>query len=118
MRRQLGGQSDSFCNIGVMRPKHAKASRYLGSNLVDALTHFRDLEAGIAALPSRGGQGAAFEVFVEAYFATPKRTQATEIWPEGTTRQWPRRYSTWVFCTVSGSMASTRFPAEPITPIR
>ncbi|MSR09949.1 MAG: hypothetical protein EXR82_10625, partial [Gammaproteobacteria bacterium] len=66
-----------------MPPKHAKASLYVRSGLFDALEQFRDLESRIEALQTPGERGAAFEVFVEAYLATQKTTQATEIWPEG-----------------------------------
>jgi superfamily II DNA or RNA helicase len=63
------------------RPKHRRTSHFVGLELFDELEGFTDLEARIAALPTRKDRGDAFEVFAEAYLATQKLVGAEQVWP-------------------------------------
>ena len=62
-------------------PRHPDARRFIGAGLFDGLSTFRELEQRIAALPTEGERGDAFEGFAEAYLATQAIIQANEVWP-------------------------------------
>ena len=62
------------------RPKHRRTAYFVGLTLFDRLEGFADLEACIAALPTKQDRGDAFEVFAEAYLATQKLVGAEEVW--------------------------------------
>lgn len=62
-------------------PRHPNARPFVDSGLFDSLSTFRELEQRIAALPTEGERGKAFEVFAEAYLATQAIIQADEVWP-------------------------------------
>lgn len=62
-------------------PAHPKARSWLESRVFDRLTSFAALETRIAALPTVHERGEAFEVFVEAYFATLATEKAKQVWP-------------------------------------
>jgi hypothetical protein len=62
-------------------PRHRRARHFTASHFFDGLEGFADLEARIAALPTKQDRGDAFEVFAEGYLATQKVVGAEEIWP-------------------------------------
>ncbi len=61
-------------------PKHFRASHFEKSGLFESLDTFSELESRYAELSPKD-KGHAFEVFAEAYLATQKQFQATEVWP-------------------------------------
>jgi superfamily II DNA or RNA helicase len=63
----------------VPRHSHSGSAQFAG--LFDDLNNFGELETRIAALPTEGLRGAAFEVFAEAWLATQRLPQARTIWP-------------------------------------
>jgi predicted helicase len=63
------------------RPKHRRTRHFVACGLFEGLGTFGDLEARIAALPTRKDRGHAFEIFAEAYLATQKLVGAEEVWP-------------------------------------
>jgi predicted helicase len=63
------------------RPKHRRTAHFVGLRLFEGLEGFADLEARIAALPTKRDRGDAFEVFAEAYLTTQKIVEADEVWP-------------------------------------
>jgi hypothetical protein len=67
--------------ISATRPRHRRTGFYVASGLFEGLDNFADLEARIAALPTRQDRGDAFEVFAEAYLVTQKLVGAEEVWP-------------------------------------
>jgi hypothetical protein len=67
--------------VGTVRPRHRRTRNFVAHGLFDALDHFADLEARIAALPTQQDRGDAFEVFAEAYLATQRLVGAEEVWP-------------------------------------
>jgi hypothetical protein len=60
----------------MSHPKHRRTRFFVASGLFDGLESFADLEARIAALPTRKVRGDAFEVFAEAYLTTQKIVEA------------------------------------------
>ncbi len=67
----------------VPAPRHRSAPHFSASGLFSGLTSFGELEQRIADLPTVQERGDAFEVFAEAYLATQKVNQASEVWPDG-----------------------------------
>ena len=63
-----------------MNTRHPEANKYLG--LFKNLTSYAELDARIAAHPTKKAQGDAFEVFVEGYLATKWQNEFKTIWPE------------------------------------
>src|ERR1017187_10426137 len=63
--------------------RHSKAGRFVQQRLFCDLSDFVELERRIAALPDEQSRGAAFEVFAEAYLATQRKYDATQVWPHG-----------------------------------
>jgi hypothetical protein len=61
------------------RPRHRRCRHFVTSGLFDGLENFADLEARIAALPTKRERGDAFEVFAEAYLATQTIVGAEEV---------------------------------------
>jgi hypothetical protein len=68
-------------HISVAR--HNRANHFSASGLFSGLASFAELEQRIAKLSTVQERGDAFEVFAEAYLATQKVNQATEVWPHG-----------------------------------
>ena len=66
-------------NTSVAR--HSRAPHFSASGLFSGLTSFGELEKRIAGLRTPQERGDAFEVFAEAYLATQKLHQASEVWP-------------------------------------
>ncbi|MCH7910655.1 MAG: hypothetical protein IIB38_13695, partial [Candidatus Hydrogenedentes bacterium] len=66
-------------NTSVAR--HSRAPHFSASGLFLGLVSFAELEQRIADLPTVQERGDAFEVFAEAYLATQKVNQASEVWP-------------------------------------
>lgn len=64
-----------------MKPKHSKTKNFIDRELFKNIHNFNQLEDRISKLPEHE-RGDAFEVFAEAYFATQKISQATEVWPD------------------------------------
>src|SRR5256886_13030508 len=64
-----------------MPPTHPKTRSYLERGLFAELTSFRELEALISGLATKGERGDAFEVFAEAYLATVAVEKAKHVWP-------------------------------------
>ena len=62
--------------------RHPKATFYVQQQLFSGLANFTELEQKIAALPDEQSRGAAFEVFAEAYFATQRKYDAAQVWPD------------------------------------
>ena len=65
----------------VSGARHRSAPHFSASGLFNGLTSFGELEQRISDLPTPQERGAAFEVFAEAYLATQKVNQASEVWP-------------------------------------
>ncbi len=65
----------------VSGARHSRANHFSASGLFSGLTSFAELEKRIAELPTPQERGDAFEVFAEAYLATQKVNQASEVWP-------------------------------------
>jgi predicted helicase len=65
-------------------PRHKLSGKFIVSGLFSGLRRFADLEKRIAALPTAKERGDAFEVFAEAYLATQKLHEVSEIWPDDT----------------------------------
>jgi superfamily II DNA or RNA helicase len=61
--------------------RHPKATFFVQRQLFTGLTSFAELEQKIAALPDEQSRGDAFEVFAEAYLATQRKYDATQVWP-------------------------------------
>lgn len=65
-------------------PQHPKAVVHFKNGLFDGLNTFQELEERLAAIEVDKEKGDAFEVFVEAYLATQRRHEASNVWPLGT----------------------------------
>ena len=65
-----------------MAAKHDYAPSVIRLGLLKGLRSLSELEDRIAALPTPKQRGDAFEVFAEAYLATQKIVQASEVWPD------------------------------------
>ena len=63
--------------------QHPKAVSFVRRNLFANVATFFELERRIAELPDEQSRGDAFEVFAEAYLATQRKHDATNVWPLG-----------------------------------
>jgi superfamily II DNA or RNA helicase len=63
-----------------MKPRHKKSKYYADKGLFSDISSFEKFEQKIMSSPEEK-RGEIFEVFAEAYFATQKLSQASEIWP-------------------------------------
>jgi predicted helicase len=77
---QFSPQSEIMAS---MKPKHHATIRFLKSGLFDNINSFSELERRISDLDvTETERGDAFEVFTEALFATQKKYQAKNVWPD------------------------------------
>ena len=65
-----------------MPARHSKAAVFAHSRLFAGLESFDELETRIEQLPTPQERGAAFEVFAEAYLATVRRADFSEVYPQ------------------------------------
>jgi superfamily II DNA or RNA helicase len=63
------------------KAQHPKAASFVRQNLFASLKTFAELEARIEKLSDEQSRGDAFEVFAEAYLATQRKHDATNVWP-------------------------------------
>jgi len=63
------------------KAQHPKTASFVRQNLFTGVTTFSELEMRIAAMPDEKSRGDAFEVFAEAYLATQRKHDATNVWP-------------------------------------
>ena len=61
--------------------RHTKAKVFAQQHLFSELANFAELERRISKLQGEKSRGDAFEVFAEAYLATQRKHDATEVWP-------------------------------------
>ena len=61
-------------------PRHPRAATFV--RLFAGVTGFKELESRIAGLPTEQERGAAFEVFAEAYLATQRKYDVSDVWPQ------------------------------------
>jgi superfamily II DNA or RNA helicase len=67
----------------VATARHPKATSFVQRRFFSGLSIFAELEQKIAALPDEESRGDAFEVFAEAYLATQRKHDASQVWPHG-----------------------------------
>jgi hypothetical protein len=65
-------------------PHHPKAALHFKNGLFDGLNAFHELENRLSKIGIEKEKGDAFEVFAEAYLATQRRHEASDVWPLGT----------------------------------
>jgi superfamily II DNA or RNA helicase len=63
------------------KAQHPKAASFLRQGLFAGVVTFTELETRIVTLPDNQSRGDAFEVFAEAYLATQRKHDATNVWP-------------------------------------
>lgn len=63
--------------------QHPKAASFVRQSLFADVASFFELESRISKLPDEQSRGDAFEVFAEAYLATQRKHDATNVWPLG-----------------------------------
>jgi superfamily II DNA or RNA helicase len=63
------------------KAQHPKAASFVRQNLFAGLKTFAEFEARIEKLSDEQSRGDAFEVFAEAYLATQRKHDATNVWP-------------------------------------
>jgi superfamily II DNA or RNA helicase len=62
-------------------PRHPKAREFAKSGLFSGVKSFAEFEMRIAAISDNKQKGDAFEVFAEAYLATQRKHDASQVWP-------------------------------------
>jgi superfamily II DNA or RNA helicase len=67
-----------------LMPHHPKAALHFKNGLFDGLNAFHELENRLSKIGIEKEKGDAFEVFAEAYLATQRRHEASDVWPLGT----------------------------------
>lgn len=65
----------------MSKAQHPKATSFVRQKLFSDLATFEELEQRVAALPDEQSRGDAFEVFAEAYLATQRKHDASNVWP-------------------------------------
>ena len=66
-----------------LMPQHPKAALHFKNGLFDGLNTFHELENRLSEIKIEKEKGDAFEVFAEAYLATQRRHEASDVWPLG-----------------------------------